>query len=73
MNTGDQNVTKLHRTAGTLLAVIVVPLAYFMGASQSAETSLATLAALVIGGYSSCLLVAFALVKIFDGWLPEDG
>lgn len=73
MNTDDANVAKLHRTAGNLLAVIVVPLAYFTGASQASETSLATAAALVIGGYIACLLVSFTFVKIFGGWLPDDG
>ncbi len=73
MNNRDKNVLKYYRTTDTLLVVILVPLAYFTGAFQADEASIARLLALSIGGYVSCMLVAFAFVKIFGGWLPEDG
>lgn len=73
MSTGDQNVAKLHRTTGTLLAVVIVPLSYFVGAAQSEAASFLTIVSLAVGGYFGCLLVSFAFVKIFGGWLPDNG
>ena len=34
MSTDDKNVAKLNRTISTLIAIFVVPLAYFMRVSQ---------------------------------------
>jgi len=73
MNTGDQNIAHLNRIVGTLLAIIIVPVAYFMGVSEHEAPSILTVFMLVIGGYVGCLIIAFVLVKVFGKWLPDNG
>ena len=73
MSTDDQNIAKLNRVVGTLLATFIVPLAYFKGVSDHEAPSFATVFALVIGGYVGCLFVAFAFVKVLGRWMPDDG
>ena len=73
MSTDDKNVAKLNRTIGTLIAIFVVPLAYFMGVSQHETPSIIAVLSLIIGGYVGCLIVAFVFVKVLGRWLPDNG